>query len=61
MSIATLNDIFFVTLERNLDRVMLYRENGKWQPISAQKFGQNVIRTAHALHALGIRAGDRVG
>lgn len=61
MSIATLNDIFFATLERNLDRVMLYRENGKWLPISAREFGRNVIRTAHALHALGIQPGDRVG
>ena len=42
MSIATLNDIFFATLERNLERVMLYRENGKWLPISAREFGHNV-------------------
>ena len=61
MSIATLNDIFFATLERDLERVMLYRENGRWVPVSAREFGQNVIRTAHALHALGIRPGDRVG
>ena len=60
MSIATLNDIFFATLERNLDRVMLYRENGKWLPISAREFGHKVVRTAHALHALGIKPGDRV-
>jgi long-chain acyl-CoA synthetase len=61
MSIATLNDIFFASLERNLERVMLYRENGKWLPISARDFGHNVIRTAHALHAFGIQPGDRVG
>lgn len=61
MSIATLNDIFFAILERNLERVMLYRENGKWLPISAREFGHNVIRTAHALHAFGIKPGDRVG
>ncbi len=60
MDISTLNDIFFSTLERNLDRVMLYRENGKWLPISAAEFGRNVVRTAHALHAQGIRPGDRV-
>jgi long-chain acyl-CoA synthetase len=60
MRIATLNDIFFATLERNLERVMLYRQNGEWLPVSAREFGQNVIRTAHALHALGIKPGDRV-
>jgi long-chain acyl-CoA synthetase len=60
MSIATLNDIFFATLERNLERVTLYRENGKWLPVSAREFGLQVIRTAHALHALGIKTGDRV-
>lgn len=61
MSIATLNDIFFTAVERNLDRIMLYREGGKWLPVSSRQFGQNVCRTAHALHAWGIRQGDRVG
>ena len=31
MAIATLNDIFFTAVERNLDRVMLYRDAGKWR------------------------------
>jgi long-chain acyl-CoA synthetase len=60
MSLATLNDIFFTTVERNLDRVQLYREAGKWVPISSRQFGQNVARTAHALRALGIQHGDRI-
>ena len=60
MSLATLNDIFFSTLERNLDRIMLYREAGKWLPISSREFGVNVARTARALHQWGIRPGDRV-
>jgi long-chain acyl-CoA synthetase len=60
MSIATLNDIFFATIKRNLDRQILHRENGKWLPISAREFGQNVIRTSHTLHAFGIKPGDRV-
>jgi long-chain acyl-CoA synthetase len=60
MSIATLNDIFFTAVERNLDRMMLYRDAGKWLPVSAREFGQAVARTSRTLHAWGIRAGDRV-
>src|SRR5579862_8926665 len=60
MSLATLNDIFFTAVDRNLDRMMLFRESGKWQPISTREFGQNVARTAHSLRAWGIRPGDRV-
>jgi long-chain acyl-CoA synthetase len=60
MSIATLNDIFFAAVERNLDRMMLYREAGKWLPVTSREFGQGVARTARALHSWGIGAGDRV-
>jgi len=60
MSIATLNDIFFAAVERNLDRIMLYREAGKWKPIAAREFGSSVARTARLLHECGLRAGDRV-
>jgi long-chain acyl-CoA synthetase len=60
MSLATLNDIFFAAVERNLDRIMLYRENAKWLPISSREFGRRVARTAHALDDSGIGAGDRI-
>jgi long-chain acyl-CoA synthetase len=60
MSIATLNDIFFAAVERNLDRIMLYREAGKWLPVTSREFGQKTARTARALHASGIRPGDRI-
>ena len=60
MSLTTLNDIFFTAVERNLDRVQLYREAGKWLPVSSRQFGKNVARSAHALHAMGIQRGDRV-
>ena len=60
MGIATLNDIFFAAVERNHDRMMLYHETGRWLPISSREFGQSVARTARALHAWGIRPGDRV-
>jgi long-chain acyl-CoA synthetase len=60
MSIATLNDIFFTAVERQLDRIMLHREAGEWLSISSQEFGRTVARTAHALQKWGIRLGDRV-
>ena len=60
MSLAKLNDIFFTVVERNFDPVMLYREAGKWQPISAQELRRNVTGTARALYHWGIRKGDRV-
>jgi len=60
MSIATLNDIYFAAIERNLDRIMLYKESGKWLPITSREFGRSVARTARALHAWGIRPGDRI-
>ena len=60
MSITTLNDIFFAAVERNLDRMLLYRDAGKWLPISSREFGISVARTAHTLHAWGIRPGDRI-
>ncbi len=60
MSLVTLNDIFFAAVERNLDRMMLYREAGKWLPVSSREFGVNVARTARFLHSWGVKSGDRI-
>jgi long-chain acyl-CoA synthetase len=60
MTLATLNDIFFAAIERDLDRVMLYRESGKWLPISSSDLSRNVAGTVRALQELGVREGDRV-
>src|SRR5271163_1123984 len=60
MSLTTLNDIFFTATERNLDRVMLYREAGKWLPISSSDLRRNVAGTVRALQEWGVRRGDRV-
>jgi long-chain acyl-CoA synthetase len=60
MSIATLNDIFFAATELNLDRAMLYREAGKWIPISSQELCLRVAAAARGLQELGVRKGDRV-
>jgi long-chain acyl-CoA synthetase len=60
MGITTVNDIFFAAVGRDLDRMLLHREAGKWLPISSREFGQSVARVARALHAWGIREGDRI-
>src|ERR1700683_937200 len=59
MSLTTLNDIFFAAAERNLDRAMLYREAGKWLPVSSSDFRRNVAGTVRALQRWGIQKGDR--
>jgi long-chain acyl-CoA synthetase len=60
MSLATLNDIFFAATERNLERAMLYREEGKWLPISSLDLRRNIARTVRALQEWGIHKGDRI-
>ncbi|MGA7696826.1 MAG: long-chain fatty acid--CoA ligase [Candidatus Sulfotelmatobacter sp.] len=60
MSLTTLNQIFFAAADRNLDRAMLHRQEGKWRSISSSDFRRNVAATAHALQQWGIHKGDRV-
>src|SRR5271170_2996774 len=60
MGIATLNDIFFAAVERNLERAMLHREGSAWLPVSSREFGRSTVRTARVLQEWGIRKGDRV-
>jgi long-chain acyl-CoA synthetase len=60
MSLSTLNDVFFAATERNLDRVMLYRDAGTWLPISSSDLRRNVAGIVRALQQWGIHPGDRV-
>jgi long-chain acyl-CoA synthetase len=60
MTLNTLNDVFFTATERTLDRVMLYRDAGKWLPISSSDFCRNVAGTVHLLQQSGVQKGDRV-
>jgi len=60
MTLTTLNDIFFAATEHNLDRAMLYRDAGKWLPISSSDLRRNVAGTVRALQEWGIHKGDRV-
>lgn len=56
----TINDVFFSAVERDLDRVMLYKQAANWVPISSRELYRNVIGTARSLAGLGISRGDRV-
>jgi len=60
MNIRTLNDVFFTVASRNDDRVMLNRENGAWNPITANQLHRWVTATARQLQSWGIGQGDRV-
>jgi long-chain acyl-CoA synthetase len=56
----TINDVFFSVVERNLDRVMLYKQTVKWIPVSSRELYREVIGTARTLAQWGIGQGDRV-
>jgi long-chain acyl-CoA synthetase len=60
MNIRTLNDVFFTVASRKDDRVMLHRENGAWNPITANELRRRVTAIARQLQAWGIGKGDRV-
>jgi long-chain acyl-CoA synthetase len=60
MNLATLNDVFFTAVERNLDRAMLYRQAGKWLAISSSDLRRNVAGTVQGLQEWGVQPGDRI-
>jgi len=60
MTPKTLNDIFFAIVERGQERVMLVRDESRWNPISTQEFYRNVAGMARALRRWGLNKGDRL-
>ena len=56
----TLIDVFYSAVERNQDRVMLYKQTVRWVPISSRELYRDVIGTARSLAKWGIGRGDRV-
>ena len=56
----TINDVFCSVVERNQDRVMLYKQTVKWVPISSHELYRDVIGTARTLAQWHIGKGDRV-
>ena len=60
MSLETLNDIFYAIVERNRERVMMYRPGSQWVSISSQELYRNVTGVARAVDGWGLSKGDRV-
>lgn len=60
MSLNTINDVFYTVVERNSDRVLMYKQTVRWIPISSHELYRDVLGVARALEQWGIRQGDRV-
>ncbi|HLK33161.1 MAG TPA: long-chain fatty acid--CoA ligase [Terriglobales bacterium] len=60
MALNTINDVFYTVVERNSDRVMMYKQGVKWIPISSHELYRDVLGVARSLEQWGIRKGDRV-
>jgi long-chain acyl-CoA synthetase len=60
MSLRTLNDVFFAVVERRHPKVMLWRREDVWEPVSSEAFSAGVAGVAGALRGWGIGKGDRV-
>ena len=56
----TINDVFFSAVERDLDRVMLFKQGAQWVAISSRELYRRVVGAARSLSAWGISSGDRV-
>ncbi len=60
MSLNTINDVFYTVVERNSDRVMMYKQTVKWISISSHELYRDVLGVSRSLGKWGIRRGDRV-
>src|SRR5512135_1446711 len=60
MSVQTVNNVFYEVVDRNLDRVMLYKQTVKWIPISSRELYRDAVGIARFLRGWGIGKGDRV-
>jgi long-chain acyl-CoA synthetase len=60
MTLKTLNDIFFSTVQREERVVMMHRHEGHWASISSAELYRYVIGVAKWLRTQGIVKGDRV-
>jgi long-chain acyl-CoA synthetase len=58
--LRTINDVFFAVVDRDLPRVMTYRQGSTWINLSSRELYRKVAATAKALQIWGIAKGDRV-
>jgi long-chain acyl-CoA synthetase len=59
MSVRTVNDVFFIAIDRDSDRLLMHKPSGKWTPIGSKQLYRYVVGTARALQDWGMRKGDR--
>jgi long-chain acyl-CoA synthetase len=60
MSITTLSELFLTIAGYDKPDCLLYKRDGKYQPLSTAELVSRVHRLAAALAALGVKRGDRV-
>ncbi|HET7871973.1 MAG TPA: AMP-binding protein, partial [Terriglobales bacterium] len=60
MSPNTINEVFYTAVERNFDRVMMYKQSTKWLSVSSHELYHDVAGVARSLEKWGIGKGDRV-
>src|SRR5215470_15343817 len=60
METRTLVDIFFASVDYDLERHVMFKRGDRWQPISSRQYYGYVVSIARALRQWGIQKGDRV-
>ena len=58
--LRTINDLFYRVVQRNQDRVVLFKQGNKWIPIASRELYRDVLGVAAWLTGNGIAKGDRV-
>jgi long-chain acyl-CoA synthetase len=60
VAVSTLNDVFYAGIDRDHDRVMMFKQTVKWIPISSRELYRDVVGTAKSLARWDVHKGDRV-